>query len=50
MKKLFNLRMLEGGLVVKHLKSFNTMVNQLVSVGIKFDDEICTLILLACTK
>ena len=26
-KKLFNLKMLESGLVVKHLNSFNTMVN-----------------------
>ena len=47
MKKLLNLKMPEGGLVVKHLNSFNTLVNQLVSVGIKFDDEICALILLA---
>ena len=47
MKKLFNLRMPEGGLVVEHFNSFNTMVNQLVSVGIKFDNKICALILLA---
>ena len=47
MKKLFNLRMPEGGSVVEHLTSFNTMVNQLISMGIKFDNEICTLILLA---
>ena len=46
MKKLFNLNMSESS-VVEHLNSFNTFVNQLVSVGIKFDDEICTLILLA---
>ena len=37
-KKLFNLTMSESGPVVEHLNSFNTMVNQLVSVGIKFDD------------
>ena len=47
MKKLFNLKISEGGPVVEHLNSFNTVVNQLVSVGIKFDDEICALILLA---
>ena len=37
----------ESGLVVEHLNSFNTIVNQLALVGIKFDDEICALILLA---
>ena len=47
MKKLFNLKMSESGPVVEHLNSFNTVVNQLVSVGIKFDDEIYALILLA---
>ena len=38
MKKLFNLKMPEGGSVVEHLNSFNTMVQQLVSVEIKFED------------
>ena len=47
MKKLFNLKMLEGGLVVEHINNFNTIVNQLFLVGIKFDDEICALIMLA---
>ena len=47
MKKWFNLKMSESGSMVEHLNSFNTVVNQPVSVGIKFDDEICTLILLA---
>ena len=47
MKKLFNLKMPKGGSVVEHLNSFDTVVNQLVSIGIKFDDEICALILLA---
>ena len=47
MKKLFNLKMSESGPVVEHLNSFNTVVNQLVSVGIKFGDKICSLILLA---
>ena len=40
MKKFFNLKMSESGLVVEHFNSFNTVVNQLVSVGIKFTDEI----------
>ena len=47
MKKLFNLKMGEGASVVEHLNNFNTVINQLVSVDIKFDDEICALILLA---
>ena len=47
MKKLFNLKMSKGGSVVEHLNSFNTVVNQLVLIGIKFDEEICALILLA---
>ena len=47
MKKLFNLKMSESGQVVEHLNSFNIVVNQLVSVGIKCYDEICALILLA---
>ena len=46
MKKLFNMKMSESGLVVKHLNNFNTIVHQLVSMGIKFDDVICVLILL----
>ena len=40
MKKLFNLKMSESGSVVEDLISFNTIVNRLVLVGIKFDDEI----------
>ena len=47
MKKLFNLKIPKGGSMVEHLNSFNIIVNQLISVGIKFDDEICALILLA---
>ena len=45
--KLFNLKMFEGGSMVEHLNSFNIMVNQPVSLEIKFEDEICALILLA---
>ena len=44
MKKLFNLKMVEGVAVTKHLNEFNTITNQLSSVEIEFDDEIRTLI------
>jgi hypothetical protein len=40
MKKLFNLKMAEGVLVVQHLNESNTITNQLFSVEIDFDDEI----------
>ena len=45
--KLFDLKMAEGGSVVKHLNKFNTIFNQLVSVEIKFEDEVYVLNLLA---
>ena len=41
MKKLFNLKMAEGTAVAQHLNEFNTITNQLSSVEIEFDDEIC---------
>jgi hypothetical protein len=47
MKKLFNLKMAEGASVAQHLNEFNTITNQLSSVEIDFDDEICALIVLA---
>ena len=47
MKKLFNLKMVEGTSVTQHLNEFNTINNQLSSVKIDFDDEIRALILLA---
>lgn len=47
MKKLFNLKMAEGTPVAQHLNEFNTIVNQLSSVEIDFDDEIRALIVLA---
>ena len=46
-KKLFNMKMSESGPMIEHLNSFNTVVNQLVSMGIKFNDKSCSLILLA---
>ena len=47
MKKLFNLKMVEGTPVAQHLNEFNTITSQLSSVEIDFDDEIRTLIVLA---
>ena len=47
MKKLFNLKMVEGIPVAQHLSEFNTITNQFSSVEINFDDEIHALIVLA---
>lgn len=46
MKKLFNLQMVEGGYIPKHLNEFNTITNQLDSLKLKFDDEVKALLLL----
>ena len=47
MKKLFNLKMVEGTPVAQHLNEFNTITSQLSFVEIDFDDEIRALIVLA---
>lgn len=47
MKKLFHLKMQEGGRIATHVNELNTIVNQLSSVEIEFDDEVRALILLA---
>jgi hypothetical protein len=47
MKKLFNLKMVERASVAHRLNGFNTITNQLSSVEIDFDDEICALNILA---
>ena len=47
MTKLFNLKMAENASVAQHLNEFNTITNQLFSIEIDFDDEICALIILA---
>ena len=47
MKKLFNLNMAENASIAQHLNEFNTITNQLSSIEIDFDDEICALIILA---
>ena len=46
MKKLFNLKIVENASVAQYLNEFNTITNQLSSVEIDFDDEICALIVL----
>ena len=51
MKQLFNMKMLEGGSVGDHLNEFNTVINQLSSVKVEFDDEVrALLILCSCQK
>lgn len=47
MRRLFNLRMMEGALVAQHLNELNTVTTQLSSVGIEFDEEVRALILLS---
>ena len=46
MKRLFNMKMSEGGSVVDHLNEFNTLTSQLSSVKHNFDDEVRTLLIL----
>ena len=38
-KKLYNLRMHEGDSFSTHLYNFNTLISQLVSIGVKFQDD-----------
>jgi hypothetical protein len=40
MKRLFNMKMSEGGSIVDHLNDFNTVTNQLSFVKVDFDDEV----------
>ena len=47
MKEPFNLKMAENALVAQHLNEFNTIINQLSSVEIDFNDKIRALIVLA---
>jgi hypothetical protein len=46
MKRLFNMKMLEGGSIVDHLNEFNMVTNQLSSVKVDFDDEVRALLIL----
>jgi hypothetical protein len=45
MKRLFNMKMSEGGSVADHLNEFNTVTNQLSSVKVDFDDEVRALLI-----
>ena len=46
MKRLFNMKMSEGGYVADHLNDFNTVTSQLSSVVVNFDDEVRALLFL----
>ena len=46
MKRLFNMKMAEGGFVADHLNDFKTITSQLSSMGINFDEEIRALLIL----
>jgi hypothetical protein len=46
MKRLFNMKMSEGGFVVDHLNEFNMVTNKLSSVKVDFDDEVRALLIL----
>lgn len=46
MKRLFNMKMVEGGSVADHLNEFNTVTSQLNSVSVNFDDEVRALLIL----
>ena len=47
MKRLFNMKMSGGGSITDHLNDFNTVTNQLSSLGVKFDDEFRALLILS---
>ena len=46
MKRLFNMKMSEGGSIADHLNEFNTLTSHLCSVKVKFDDEVRDLLML----
>jgi hypothetical protein len=46
MKRLFNMKMSEGGFIADHLNEFNTVTNQLIYVKVDFDDEVRALLIL----
>jgi hypothetical protein len=45
MKRLFNMKMLEGGSIANHLNEFKTVTNQPSSVKVDFDYEVKALII-----
>jgi hypothetical protein len=46
MKRLFNMKMSEGGSVADDLNEFNMVTNQLSFVKVDFDDEVRALLIL----
>jgi hypothetical protein len=46
MKRLFNMKISEGGFVGDHLNEFNMVTNQLSSVKVDFDYEVRALLIL----
>ena len=46
MKRLFTMKMTEGGSIANHLNEFNTITSQSSFVGINFDEEIRALLIL----
>ena len=46
MKCSFNMKISTGGSIVDHLNDFNMVINQLSIVGVYFDDEVRTLLIL----
>ncbi|PKU82536.1 Retrovirus-related Pol polyprotein from transposon TNT 1-94 [Dendrobium catenatum] len=47
MKKLFNMKMLDNIPIVEQLNNLTTVMSQICSVGINFDNEVRTLLLLS---
>ena len=45
-KCLFNMKISEGRSVADHLNDFNTVTSQLSFVGVNFDDEVMSLLIL----
>ncbi|GJX12264.1 retrovirus-related pol polyprotein from transposon TNT 1-94 [Tanacetum coccineum] len=46
-RKLVNTKMMEGSSIADHLNEFNSILSRLMSVDIKFDDEVQALLLLS---
>jgi hypothetical protein len=45
MKRLFNMKISEGGSVADHLNEFNMVINHISSVKVDFDDEVMDLLI-----
>ena len=45
MKRLFNMKMSEGGSVAEHLNEFNILTSQLSSTKVNFDNEVRALVI-----